>query len=925
MALQDTGRWEELLDWPLIGLHAVVTQDGKVLTFGTDSRGMQGGEFIYDVWDPLTNTHETLTNVTPTDIFCSAAIILPGTNKILIGGGDDRTSGNMNAGVDDVNIFDSGDLSLTQEITGNMNFERWYPTMINLPTGQIVIMGGIDSDKNGIAVPEIFTPGEGWRKLEGATDTDLAKSDAYPRAWVNADGEIIYFASGVGTDGEINVMALDASGDGSLREVGKLPFPAFWGDPAIMYEAGKVLILGTGGQAWTMDINGPIPIFEQVESLSQVRDWADLTVMADGKVLINGGSSTNNTQAGADTTAAIFDPESGTWDYTVDEDNPRLYHSSTVLLADGTILSLGGGAGAGAEQNFLDGQIYKPPYLFNAAGELAERPLITAAPDELVPGETFTIQVDDASAIEKITFSKNGAATHSFNMEARLIELDFTIGANNTIEVTLPENANIVTAGSWMLFAFNAEGVPSIAPIIAVNPTIPAYDGIGDLLAEHYTLDGPVSSLDEIDFDAAPDHTEKAFEINEANTLGTFYEGGPVNYFAVKYSGQFEVSVEGEYTFYATSDDYTRLFIDGELVIDQNGAFTPTLKTGTAALSKGVHNIEFRHFEDISRAMVDLDWSGPGFNRKQMTFDGVQENLLVNGGFEMAGLADGVTFFESIPGWTSSTGRLEINDPGTYGHNPSSGHSFTEINGAMGDVSQSIQTEEGRTYNLTFDYTGRHNQVASSQLVVMWNNEIISTITPTDTTWHTYSFEVSGTGGADRLTFRAVDGDTDTKGGQLDSVVLTAGELVQDPNSTNTINGTNGDDYLNGTNANDLINLLTGNDVVNGSAGNDVIIGDNSSYDQVDYEGKASDYNFTLNSNGSINVTKPDGSTDHFTSIEGVWFKGRKTCGTQAKTLLMQAATRCPVKPLSAREGNDYIHGSNGDDTIIALGGELMS
>ena len=351
MAIQDTGSWDTLLDWPLIGLHAVVTQDGKVLTFGTDSRGMQGGEFIYDVWDPITNTHETLTNVTPTDIFCSAAIILPGTNKIIVGGGDDRTSGNVNAGVDDVNIFNSDDFSLTQEITGNMNYERWYPTMINLPTGQIVILGGRDSDRVGISVPEIFTEGEGWRKLEGATDLDLGRANAYPRSWVNADGEIIYFASGTGNDSKVNVMALDASGDGSLREVGQLPFSAAWGDPAIMYDAGKVLILGSGGQVWSMDINGPTPVFTQMESLSQVRDWADLTVMADGKVLVNGGSSTGNLQAGADTTAAIFDPNSGTLDYTVDEDNPRLYHSSTVLLADGSILSLGGGAGAGAEQN----------------------------------------------------------------------------------------------------------------------------------------------------------------------------------------------------------------------------------------------------------------------------------------------------------------------------------------------------------------------------------------------------------------------------------------------------------------------------------------------------------------------------------------------------------------------------------------------
>jgi len=692
---------------------------------------------------------------------------------ILISGGDDRPNGNVNAGVDDVNIFNSDDLSLSLDDTGGMNYERWYPTMISLPTGQMVILGGIDGDKEGVAVPEIYTPGEGWRTLEGATDLDLAVSNFYPRAWVNADGEIVYFAGGNGNDGKVNIMALDPSGDGSLREIGELPFSSFWNDPAIMYDAGKVLILGNGGQVWTMDINGPTPVFEQVESLSQVRDLSDLTVMADGKVLLNGGSSTGNTQAGADSTAAIFDPDTGTWDYTVDEDNPRLYHSTTVLLADGTILSLGGGAIGNAEENFLDAQIYRPPYLYNDQGELAERPVVTGAPEEVVPGETFTIQVDDASAIEKITFSKNGAATHSLNMEARLIELDFTTGPNNTIEVTLPENANVVTAGSWMMFVFNADGVPSIAPIIAVNPTLTMYDNIGDLQADYFAIDAPTNSLDEIDFDAAPIHSEQLIEINETGTLGAFFEGGPADYFAVKYTGEFDASQDGDYTFYLTSDDGGRLFIDGQLVIDHDGVFAPTLKTGSISLNAGKYDFEMHYFENFGGAMVDLDWSGPGFTRKQMTFDGGQTE-------------------SSVP------------DP--------------------------------------------------------------------------------------------------------------------DPGTTNTINGTTGNDYLDGTSANDLINLLTGNDVVNGSAGSDVIIGDNSSYDQVDYDGNASDYDFVLNADGTISVTKPDGSIDQLTSIEGFWFKGENVW-YPSQELINASGNPVPDQTILGTEGNDYIQGSGGNDTIDGLGG----
>jgi hypothetical protein len=46
------GAWTAPFSWPLISAHAVLTPDGRVLTYGTDGNGKQTGFFIYDVWDP---------------------------------------------------------------------------------------------------------------------------------------------------------------------------------------------------------------------------------------------------------------------------------------------------------------------------------------------------------------------------------------------------------------------------------------------------------------------------------------------------------------------------------------------------------------------------------------------------------------------------------------------------------------------------------------------------------------------------------------------------------------------------------------------------------------------------------------------------------------------------------------------------------
>ena len=44
--------WSPVTPWPVIGIHAVLLPEGRVLTYGTDTNGRQTGFFTYDVWDP---------------------------------------------------------------------------------------------------------------------------------------------------------------------------------------------------------------------------------------------------------------------------------------------------------------------------------------------------------------------------------------------------------------------------------------------------------------------------------------------------------------------------------------------------------------------------------------------------------------------------------------------------------------------------------------------------------------------------------------------------------------------------------------------------------------------------------------------------------------------------------------------------------
>ena len=107
------GKWLSPVEdnWPLIPIHAALTPDGRVLTYGTDGSGRQTAYFIYDVWDPvegLSGGHITLDNMTLTDVFCSSQVVLPQSGSILIAGGDNWTGSNTtNTGNNNSNIFSS--------------------------------------------------------------------------------------------------------------------------------------------------------------------------------------------------------------------------------------------------------------------------------------------------------------------------------------------------------------------------------------------------------------------------------------------------------------------------------------------------------------------------------------------------------------------------------------------------------------------------------------------------------------------------------------------------------------------------------------------------------------------------------------------------------------------------------------------------
>ena len=64
--------------------------------------------------------------------------------------------------------------------------------------------------------------------------------------------------------------------------------------------------------------------------------------------------------------------------------------------------------------------------------------------------------------VSRVTLLRAGTATHAFNNDQRFIELGFTqTGAD--IHLTAPPQRTTAPPGFYLLFAFDANGVPSMA------------------------------------------------------------------------------------------------------------------------------------------------------------------------------------------------------------------------------------------------------------------------------------------------------------------------------------------------------------------------------------------------------------------------------------------------------------------------------
>ena len=108
-------------------------------------------------------------------------------------------------------------------------------------------------------------------------------------------------------------------------------------------------------------------------------------------------------------------------------------------------------------------------------------------------------------------------------------------------------------------------------------------------------------------------------EIIEEKTVFNFdLDPEKKNDFGHVFKGLIEIEKRGTYEFQTTSDDGSRLIIDGFPVVDNDGLHGRKTVTGDMVLKKGFHEFEVNFFERGGQESLDVKWKGLDFGWREI-------------------------------------------------------------------------------------------------------------------------------------------------------------------------------------------------------------------------------------------------------------------------------------------------------------------
>jgi len=290
---------------------------------------------------------------------------------------------------------------------GTMGIPRSAHTMTLLPSGDVLIAGGMLDGGGAVRSFEIFDP----RRNAIARGGDMAAARAGHTATPLPDGRVL--VAGGYNGAYLDTLELFDPRTGRFASAGTLHEPRS-GHTATLLRDGTILFTGGVGTGWTFlssaEVYDPRSGRSMVVApLAAAREAHTATRLADGRVLVAGGHRGRRQAIVIYRSAEIYDPRSRRFTAAGDMILPRHKHDA-VPLRDGRVLILGGADNRDGRGRYASTEIFEPATASFAAGNPMTAPRFKFRDTSLVLGDGRVLVAGGARQAELFT---PGGAFHA--------------------------------------------------------------------------------------------------------------------------------------------------------------------------------------------------------------------------------------------------------------------------------------------------------------------------------------------------------------------------------------------------------------------------------------------------------------------------------------------------------------------------------
>jgi hypothetical protein len=502
------GRWTDPpFAMPNYAMNAALLPTGKVMFWSwppVDSPGHRPNYGAAALWDPSQGTgagaFESIPpplvdpdgpsgpqGLVPAPIACSGqsfqadgSLLLAGGNLIYPGDPGDAYTNWAGLGT----VFTFNPWTETWKRQPDMEEGRWYPGQVELADGRTVILSGYtDAAPGGVfsSLMEIFDPTAPLAERVSPVPSGARTTSLYPRMFTLPDRNVLLAGPDRPESAILDTETFTWRG---------LPMPArnHGGGNSVLLRGGWT-VQQIGGYDWREDPGtGSIPASASTETidahatnpqwtpgppLNVPRSYANTVLLPDGSMVAIGGGAGRTAELGAyevepdHLRVELYDPQTKSWRLGPAQQEFRAYHSTAVLLPDGRVWSAGDDFhptdSQGNASQTDSAEVYSPPYLYKPG-----RPAVTGAPAEIRYGERFDIAATGGP--RSAVLMAPSATTHADDMSQRRVPLR-GIKTASGLRLFAPPGPGVAPPGYYMLFALDWRGVPSVARWVKLGPS----------------------------------------------------------------------------------------------------------------------------------------------------------------------------------------------------------------------------------------------------------------------------------------------------------------------------------------------------------------------------------------------------------------------------------------------------------------------